>query len=49
MRRAGIRILDCSTVPGVEGAVRISIGTYQQNEAMLAVFEGHDAASRVLG
>jgi histidinol-phosphate aminotransferase len=49
MRRAGIRILDCSTVPGLEGAVRISIGTYQQNEAMLAVFEGHDAACRVLG
>jgi histidinol-phosphate aminotransferase len=45
MRQAGIRILDCSAVRGVEGAVRISIGTYRQNEAMLAAFEGRDAMS----
>jgi histidinol-phosphate aminotransferase len=43
MRRSGIKIRDCSTVPGIEGSVRISIGTYRQNEAMLAVFKEHAA------
>jgi histidinol-phosphate aminotransferase len=45
MRQAGIRILDCSAVPGVEGSVRISIGTYRQNQAMLAVLRAHAATS----
>ncbi|MBO2456317.1 aminotransferase class I/II-fold pyridoxal phosphate-dependent enzyme [Actinomadura violacea] len=43
MRQAGIRILDCSAVPGAGDSVRISIGTYRQNDAMLAVFGAHTA------
>ena len=45
MRQAGIRILDCGAVPGIEDSVRISIGTYRQNQAMLAVLRAHAATS----
>ena len=39
MEDAGIKIRDRTTLPGAEGAVRIGIGTPQENDAMLAVFE----------
>jgi histidinol-phosphate aminotransferase len=39
MEDAGIKIRDRSTLPGAEGSVRIGIGTPQENDAMLAVFE----------
>lgn len=35
MEKAGIKIRDRSSVPGIEGCVRISIGTPEQNKAML--------------
>jgi histidinol-phosphate aminotransferase len=43
MERAGIKIRDRSTVPGIEGSVRISIGTREHNNAMLAVLAQHTA------
>ncbi|MFF0525783.1 aminotransferase class I/II-fold pyridoxal phosphate-dependent enzyme [Actinomadura nitritigenes] len=49
MREAGIRILDCSAVPGVGDSVRISIGTYRQNQAMLAVLRAHAATAGTPG
>ena len=39
MEAAGIKIRDRSTVPGIEGCVRISMGTPEQNRQMLDVFE----------
>lgn len=49
MRQVGIEVLDCSAALRVERALRISVGTYRQNEAMLVVFEEHDATSDGLG
>jgi histidinol-phosphate aminotransferase len=39
MEAASIKIRDRSTVPGIEGCVRISMGTPDQNQLMLEVFE----------
>jgi histidinol-phosphate aminotransferase len=39
MEDAGIKIRDRSTLPGAEGSVRISVGTPDENDAMLAVVE----------
>jgi len=39
MEKAGIKIRDRSTVPGIEGCVRFSIGTPQHNQALLKVFK----------
>jgi histidinol-phosphate aminotransferase len=38
MEGSGIKIRDRSSVPGIEGCVRISIGTPDQNQLMLEVF-----------
>jgi histidinol-phosphate aminotransferase len=38
MEQAGIKIRDRSTVPSIEGCVRISMGTPEQNQLMLEVF-----------
>jgi histidinol-phosphate/aromatic aminotransferase/cobyric acid decarboxylase-like protein len=45
MRPAGIGILDCSAIAELEGSVRISIGTYRQNQAQLAVLRAYAATS----
>ncbi|MGW4843002.1 histidinol-phosphate transaminase [Nocardia brasiliensis] len=47
MERNGIKIRDRSTLAGAENAVRISIGTPQENDAMLAVFDQFSAMSTV--
>ena len=39
MEAARIKIRDRSTVPGIEGCVRISVGTPEQNDLMLEVVE----------
>ena len=39
MEAAGIKVRDRSTVAGIEGCVRISIGTPEQNQRMLEAFE----------
>jgi histidinol-phosphate aminotransferase len=39
MEDAGIKIRDRSTLPGAQGSVRISVGTPQENDEMLSVFE----------
>jgi histidinol-phosphate aminotransferase len=41
---AGIRVRDRSTVPGLEGCVRISIGTPEENDAVLDVLRGVEVA-----
>jgi histidinol-phosphate aminotransferase len=41
---AGVKIRDRSTVPGIEGTVRISIGTPDQNRLMLEVFDKYAAS-----
>ncbi|AFU02682.1 histidinol-phosphate transaminase [Nocardia brasiliensis] len=47
MERNGIKIRDCSTLVGIENSVRISIGTPEENNAMLAVFDRFDPESTV--
>lgn len=47
MENAGIKIRDRSDVSGIEGCVRISIGTSEQNQAMLEVFEKYSEKSLV--
>jgi histidinol-phosphate aminotransferase len=41
MEKAGVKIRDRSRVPRIEGCVRISIGTAEQNELMLRTFEDY--------
>jgi histidinol-phosphate aminotransferase len=38
MQRAGIKLRDRSKVPGIEGCVRLTVGTPEQNERVLKVF-----------
>ncbi|MEJ7785112.1 MAG: histidinol-phosphate transaminase [Solirubrobacteraceae bacterium] len=42
---AGIQVRDRSSVCGIEGSVRISIGTGEENDAMLAVVSQHTGFS----
>ncbi|HSK98648.1 MAG TPA: histidinol-phosphate transaminase [Euzebyales bacterium] len=44
MEDAGIKIRDRSTLRGAEGSVRISVGTPQENDALLEVFERYAEA-----
>ena len=39
MQRAGIKIRDRSKVPGIEGCVRLTVGTPEQNQQVLEVFQ----------
>jgi histidinol-phosphate aminotransferase len=43
MEDAGIKIRDRSTLRGAQGSVRISVGTPQENDEMLVVFERYAA------
>jgi histidinol-phosphate aminotransferase len=43
MEGCGIKIRDRSALPGIENAVRISIGTPEENDAMLAALEQYAA------
>lgn len=44
MAAAGVKIRDRSSVPGIEGCVRISIGTPDQNQRMLDAFAKYAAS-----
>jgi histidinol-phosphate/aromatic aminotransferase/cobyric acid decarboxylase-like protein len=44
MAGAGVKVRDRSTVPGIEGSVRIGIGTPEQNQRMLDTFEKYAAS-----
>jgi histidinol-phosphate aminotransferase len=39
MQRAGIKLRDRSKVPGIQGCVRLTVGTPDQNERVLEVFQ----------
>jgi histidinol-phosphate aminotransferase len=43
MEDAGIKIRDRSTLRGAQGSVRISVGTPQENDEMLVVFDRYAA------
>jgi histidinol-phosphate aminotransferase len=49
MERAGIKIRDRSGLPGLEGCVRIGIGTPEQNQLMLEAFDVYARRPEVLG
>jgi histidinol-phosphate/aromatic aminotransferase/cobyric acid decarboxylase-like protein len=44
MERHGIKIRDRSAMPGIENSVRISIGTPEENNAMLSALEDYAAS-----
>jgi histidinol-phosphate aminotransferase len=44
MEAEGVKVRDRSTVPGIEGCVRISIGTPDQNQRMLDAFAKYAAS-----
>jgi histidinol-phosphate aminotransferase len=46
MQRAGIKIRDRSKVPGIEGCVRLTVGTPDQNERVLKVFQEYARRSK---
>jgi histidinol-phosphate aminotransferase len=43
MQRAGIKLRDRSKVPGIEGCVRLTVGTPDQNQRVLEVFQDYAA------
>ena len=44
MQRAGIKLRDRSKVPSIEGCVRLTVGTPDQNQRVLKVFQEYAAA-----